>query len=269
VSVRRASLITLAAVVLVVVGLALAGPALRQYWSARAANPVRRGVALARDLGCFACHGDAGGAGIPDPGGDDLAVPAWSGGLWMMYVEDDDEIREFILDGVSRARAESRSGREERERMAIAMPAYRSILGPRETEDLVAAFRVLSGMSRPPSGTPEGRGHDLARSWGCFSCHGPGGCGGRPNPGSLAGFVPGWYGPDFDDLVRDRGEFDTWIREGRIPRLDAHPVGSLFLERQRLRMPPYRGLTDADLDDLWAYVAWLEQTGGGVRPEER
>jgi len=182
----------------------------------------------------------------------------------MMYVENDDDIREFILDGITSERAASRAARAELEGMAIRMPAYRGWVDDRELADLVAAFRVLSGMSAPAPGTLEGEGHDRARRLECLACHGPGGSGGLPNPGSLTGFVPGWYGAEFEDLVRDRAEFDAWVREGSLPRLEEHPVASRFLARQRIRMPAYARLTDEDLDALWAYAAWLDRTSGGA-----
>ncbi|MGD8376294.1 MAG: c-type cytochrome [Acidobacteriota bacterium] len=241
----------------------LAAPAgLRAYWSVRDANPVRRGVARARELGCLTCHGPGGLEGIPDPGLPEGGVPSWGGGVWMMYVENDEEIREFILDGVSRARAGSVSAQAEREKAAVQMPAYRDVLGGSDLDDLVAAFQVLSGMSRPEKGTAADRGYRLARTWHCFSCHGPGASGGVPNPGSLAGFIPGWYGPAFEDLVRDRSEFDAWVRDGWIDRLARSRVAAHFADRQRIKMPWYPDFSDGDLDDLWAYTVWLGEHGG-------
>jgi hypothetical protein len=112
-------------------------------------------------------------------------------------------------------------------------------------------------MSRPAAGTGAARGLEVAQRWRCFSCHGPAAAGGLSNPGSFAGFIPGWYGADFADLVRDRGEFDAWIREGQIPRLAQHPIASFFVRRQKLQMPTYKDLTAEDLDALWAYAGWL------------
>jgi mono/diheme cytochrome c family protein len=184
----------------------------------------------------------------------------------MMYVKDEAEIREFILDGVSRRRAASESAREERRVAAVSMPAYKNVLTKREADDLVAAFAVLSGMNRPSDDSPEGRGYDIAHSQQCFSCHGPGGSGGLPNPGSFTGFIPGWHGADFRDLVRSRDDFETWIRTGTILRLADNPVASIFIRRQRLKMPAYRKLTPAELEALWSYVSWLGRTEGGLIP---
>jgi hypothetical protein len=77
--------------------------------------------------------------------------------------------------------------------------------------------------------------------------------------------VPGWYGADFTDLVRDRAEFDAWIREGSAPRFTEGWIASHFLRRQRLAMPAYRSLTPEELDALWAYTEWLARTDGGHR----
>lgn len=261
---RRILWVAGAALLLLGVGLASARRLAGLYWGIRSSNPVRRGVDRARQLGCFACHGELGGAGIPDPGGDGLEVPSWSGGMWMMYVKDDRAIREFILDGD--ADDEGGSAQEDEHVIpAIHMPAFRPVLRGSDLEDLVAAFRVLSGMSRPPQDSAATRGHDLARARRCFSCHGAAGSGGLPNPGSLTGFIPGWYGSDFRDLVRSREEFDDWVLRGSIPRLEANPIASHFVRRQRLQMPPYRGLTREELDELWAYAQWLARTDGGVR----
>jgi hypothetical protein len=131
-------------------------------------------------------------------------------------------------------------------------------------EDLVAAYRILSGMSGPPADSPEEKGYQAARTWGCFSCHGPGGSGGLSNPGSFAGFIPGWYGADFRDLVRGKEEFVSWIREGEIPRLTRNPLALYFIRRQRISMPRYKSLESAEVENLWAYARWLDRTGGGV-----
>jgi mono/diheme cytochrome c family protein len=241
-------------------------PLLRAWWSHRSSNPVRRGVARAAELGCFHCHGFQGSEGIAEPAGGE--VPSWSGGVWMMYVEDPAEVRQFILDGVSVRRAHSASATAEREAAAIRMPAYREVLRGTDLEDLTAAFLVLSGMRGPGEGTAARRGLEIARERGCFGCHGPAGSGGLPNPRSFAGFVPGWYGADFRDMVRDRREFDAWLTTGTLERLEDNPLAARFLRRQRVRMPAYRALSDADRDALWAYVRWLGATGGGVRGEE-
>ncbi|NIQ30679.1 MAG: hypothetical protein GTN89_09960 [Acidobacteria bacterium] len=185
----------------------------------------------------------------------------------MMYVKNDEEIRRYIADGSPRdgEPAHAEGGDHAHDHDAVLMPAYGDVVSRSELEDLVAAFKALSGMVAPDRGTPARDGYDLARRWRCFDCHGAAGSGGLPNPGSFVGFIPGWYGADFEDLVRDREEFDTWILEGTISRLAEHPIARRFLARQKIVMPPYPDLTQEELDNLWAYVEWLQETDGGLR----
>jgi len=260
---RRRLLIAVGTGAVLLAGAALALPVVRVYWRVHSSNPVRRGLEVATRVGCFSCHGPMGTAGIPDPKlGDD--VPSWSGGVFMMYVKSDEEVREYVQDGVSRRRAESESASAVRRRAAIQMPAFRGTLTAREIDDVVAAFLIISGMKRPADGSTEARGLELAEKHRCFSCHEAGGSGGRPNRGSFTGFVPGWYGADFRDLVRTRADFVEWVRKGTIERLSDNRLARRFIRRQRLRMPAYSDLSDDDLGALWAHVGWLEKTRGGL-----
>lgn len=261
---RRRALWLLATVGAALVFMAFLPWLVGAFWRIRSSNPVRRGIARSAELGCFHCHGTLGESGIPDPGIEGGDVPAWSGGVWMMYVKDDDDIRAFILKG-SAARKKKPP---QADRQAVFMPAYEDVLGGSDLEDLVAAFKAASGMIVPPPEAPSRRGFELARKWRCFACHGIAGSGGRSNPGSLTGFVPGWYGADFEDLVRNREEFDTWVRKGAIPRIEASLFASYFTRRQRIAMPRYESLPPEDLDALWAYTQWLKETGGGLRGGE-
>ena len=48
---------------------------------------VLRGQDLALRMGCYACHGPGGHGGNANPGASEEEVPAWNGGMMMMYVE--------------------------------------------------------------------------------------------------------------------------------------------------------------------------------------
>jgi mono/diheme cytochrome c family protein len=105
---------------------------------------------------------------------------------------------------------------------------------------------------------PARAGHDLAASLGCFGCHGPGGRGDTPNPGSLKGYIPSWAGADYPELVRDEAELAEWIRDGSPRRLRENPVAAFFLARQLIRMPAFGPeLTDREIRQIGDYVAWL------------
>ena len=93
---------------------------------------------------------------------------------------------------------------------------------------------------------------------GCFDCHGDMGIGGMPNPGSLKGYIPGFGGADFDELVRSDDELRGWIADGGIPRLRDDRLASYFIERQRIQMPAFKDhLEPDDVDALVAYVRWI------------
>jgi mono/diheme cytochrome c family protein len=158
---------------------------------------------------------------------------------------------------VTRVRAESRTWREERDRGAVRMPAYGERLTAREIEDLVEF--VLAAAGEPaPGDSLAAAGLQRAGALGCFGCHGAGARLARPNPGSFKGYVPPWDGPDFEELVRDRAEFDEWVEDGVARRFATNPLANYFLKRAPLRMPAYRNrLQPGDLNAMWAYVLWL------------
>jgi len=138
------------------------------------------------------------------------------------------------------------------------MPAFRGVLSDREIDDLVAWVVAASGFGAMPESARSG--HDLASSLGCFGCHGPGGRGDTPNPGSLKGYIPSWGGADYPELVSDDAELAEWIREGGPWRLRENPVAAFFLRRQLLRMPAFGpDVTDEEVRQIGAYIAWLRQ----------
>lgn len=89
------SVITLAALMLG----ALAAWGFFNYARAPKLTPELRGYQLAEDLGCHGCHGPRGTGGVANPGDRDNEIPAWDGGMAMMFVKSESEIREWILDG--------------------------------------------------------------------------------------------------------------------------------------------------------------------------
>jgi mono/diheme cytochrome c family protein len=148
---------------------------------------------------------------------------------------------------------------------AIHMPAFRDWVNEEVLDALVAFVRSRSDLLEP-SGESAVRGAKIASENGCFACHGAMGSGGLPNPGSLKGYIPGFSGPDFAELVHNDDELREWIWKGTIARLADDPIASVFLDRQRIQMPAYeRFLTRSEMDDLMAYIRWL--SGGTWRAQ--
>jgi mono/diheme cytochrome c family protein len=257
----------------VVVALALVGAVAALAVFRRQLTAAERGQRLAARTGCFACHGAEGTRGTQNLGRTDGSVPNFEGDL-MMFAKSGDEIREWIRDGRTAKRAASETWREERKRGVLKMPAFKRRLSHGQIEDLVAYVEAANGLPEPEDSLAK-RGLERAEALGCVGCHGPGGRLGRPNPGSLKGYVPSWGGPDFPDLVRGRQEFGEWIERGRSVRFEKNPVASFFLDRAVLKMPAYREHLDpGDVDRLWAYVEWLRSpaaaadTSGAKAPDE-
>jgi mono/diheme cytochrome c family protein len=242
-----------------------------------------RGYALAGELGCHGCHGPRGTGGVPNPKGRDAEVPAWDGGTAMMFVRNDDEIREWIMDGkpwrlALRDSLDARRRANEAQRtrdsfprpgevslrprpdappeLPLAMPAYRDVIDERQLEDLVAYYKAVADFTEMPDDARAG--YRAAQSLGCFGCHGPGGLIGVENPGSFKGYIPPWRGPDYEELVRSDDELRSWVLDGSIPRLTENRAARFFVRRQVIRMPGYRGvIADSTLADVERYIGWL------------
>ena len=134
----------------VLVLLAIAG-ALGVAWLRRPhLPPAERGRRLAEEQGCFACHGAAGTKGAANPGRKDKTVPTFAGDL-MMFANDAHEVREWILNGVTAKKRESKTWQEQRAAGALRMPAFRGKLSDRDVSDLVGdevARRLKEALAR-------------------------------------------------------------------------------------------------------------------------
>jgi mono/diheme cytochrome c family protein len=200
-------------------------------------------------------------------------VPAWDGGNAMMYVNNEQEIHEWILYGhpkrledqhkeslkdESKVDADHDHSESESTSLPISMPAFESVLSTKELNDLVEYYKAVAAFETPP---PEARdGYRVASRLGCFGCHGPGGQVGSRNPGSFKGYIPPWQGEDFAELVKNDDELRDWILRGRIERFESNRLARYFTRRQIIQMPAYRDvLRDGDLEALVSYIDWLNR----------
>jgi len=250
-------LIRILAVLGVVESAWLAAPHLRDHFFPPEDTAAVRGRRAAIRLGCFGCHGPEGVGGVANPGSEEGEVPAFIEQTQMMYVTSTNELREYVHDGAPARQLADPDYVAGVERAALRMPAYRDYVSSAELDDLVAYLRAVSGQVAPRE-REAAKGAGLALDLDCFGCHGPLGAGGVANPGSFKGYVPGFWGDDFDELVADDRELRAWIADGRIARLAEHPIGGRFIREQRLQMPAYGRHLDADaIDALVAYVRWI------------
>lgn len=233
-------------------------------WRTRGISPVQRGFVVAASSGCFGCHGVGGLTGFDDPEGRLGSVPPFSREALLSYAKNEQEIREWILDGAP-ARLRADAAADEGAPALLRMPAWRGILTDAQVADLVAYVKAVSDYERPDDPAAE-RGRQTAVRLACFGCHGPQGRGSMPNPRSFKGYIPSWDGDDFGDVAAGEAEVREWIVEGSARRLREHPVARFFLRRQAVQMPAYGPhLTEAEIDALVAYIRWVRKGGAAGR----
>jgi mono/diheme cytochrome c family protein len=244
--------------VLAAIAIVLAVAAVAASYGRRAhVSRVQRGWTVAYQKGCFTCHGPGGIRGMADPGHGLDEVPPFSGGLITMYARSEDEIREWILDGLPRRVRDDPEQMKLRANAVIRMPAWRGLLSDRQVDDLVAFVKAVSDFEGPDDAKAS-EGRDVANRMGCFNCHGPQGRGTMPNPRAFKRYIPSWDGPDFPDLARDDGEIREWILDGRPRRLQQSRIGRFYLDRQAVQMPAYRGhVSPEEVDRMVDYIRWV------------
>lgn len=248
-----------ALVLLVAENLFLALPSLKSFALQVETTPAERGQQLADQFGCFRCHGPNGTGGVPNPGSKEGEVPGFLGGMLMMYVENADEIREYVLEGMPARKRTNPEYVSQMEQQALRMPAFRGYLSEGELDDLLAYLHAASGLVQPDDEAAV-KGMELAYEKGCFACHNVMGSGGFANPGSFKGYIPGWWGSDFEELVTSEEELREWIEKGEIKRLTSHPIARYFVEWQRAKMPKFeKFLKPREIDALVSYVRWVHE----------
>ena len=102
----------------------------------------------------------------------------------------------------------------------------------------------------------------------CFICHGLYGQGGNNNiENSLKGYIPGWFGRDFD-ILTDHGEpkaIRQWITEGTSDSITGEwligPIADYILQKQSVKMIAFNTLPDEDIDVLIKYIQFIRQYG--------
>ncbi|MFN8176341.1 MAG: c-type cytochrome [bacterium] len=220
-----------------------------------------RGKHVAMRAGCFGCHGDGGHGRVANPGSA-TGVPGFREGVLLMYAESASELREWISDGAPRRLQEDADYRAAREKLGLRMPAFKDKLDAEEIDQLVSYIMAVSQTYAPAPDTPEAKGLEIAEKNACFGCHGDLGLGGNGNLASFKGYIPGFWGADYDELVRDDAELREWIETGSSRRLAANPIARRYLSSQIVSMPAYKDrLGPAEIDALVAAVKWIHAAG--------
>lgn len=213
---------------------------------------VHRGKLVAEKYGCFACHSADGIKGFPNPNSKYKTVPSWQGGTAMMFIHGPDDIRQWVMQG-------HLDGETGDTAALVPMPAYESVMSEEEFIDLELYLEAIMEIIKIDD--PEAKeGYDLTKKVGCFSCHGPYGLGGATNYGGLKGYIPGWEGDDFADLVRSDEELYYWINYGEPERIQNNIFARYFTRNQMNEMPAYHNILEEDqVDKIVYYIHWLRE----------
>ncbi len=177
----------------------------------------------------------------------------------MMYLKTPEEIREYILDGFPKRKRNIPDLWEKYQKAKIHMPAYRDKVSGKKLDDLLTYVEAVIAWEAEEIEDPSiDEGRQLTLKWNCFNCHGVDGSGGPNNPGSFSGFIPGWLGSAYDELVQSDKELREWIKKGKIERIEKHPVAGYFLEHQTIKMPSYESeLSEEQISQIISYIKWL------------
>jgi len=145
---------------------------------------------------------------------------------------------------------------------------------------LLALGAMAVARFKRPTLTPAMRGREAALKYGCFACHGPGGTGGIPNPGSKEKEVPSWDGGTAMMYVKSESEISEWILHGHPERLEGESHdreeeesgraeeaegthGRVSPKGPPLHMPAFEGIIPQDeLSDIVAYFKAVSGFGG-------
>jgi mono/diheme cytochrome c family protein len=111
---------------------------------------AQRGYDIAEQRGCFRCHGPEGRGAAPNPRSLKGYVPPWDGADYEELVENDGELREWIMDGRPQRLQRNRIARFFLDRQEIRMPAFRGNISDEELTAIGAYIHWLRGQASSP-----------------------------------------------------------------------------------------------------------------------
>lgn len=103
-----------------------------------------RGANLTREYGCFECHGEMGGGGVPNPGSFKGYIPALIGEDFEELAPTEEDLLIWIRKGAHPAISEDPIGGRFFRAQRIRMPAYERYLSEEQIRDIAAYVRWLA-----------------------------------------------------------------------------------------------------------------------------
>jgi mono/diheme cytochrome c family protein len=109
------------------------------------------GYEVAKRAGCFGCHGPYGMGGMPNKNSLKDYIPGWDGKDFEELTKNEDELKEWILNGNIQRLQKNPIARFFTERQVVKMPAYRDVLTDDEIEQIISYInwlRIKQGYNR-------------------------------------------------------------------------------------------------------------------------
>lgn len=236
-----------------------------------------KGRKVAESAGCFACHGRTDTTTAynleklirKDKDDEDYETQSVSWFFSDYKVRTPQRYRQWIENGLPENKRNDKEDLEEHENHALKMPAYKKSLSKEEIDNLIVFLTIDNRGYLEKTDKLFSKGEKLARKAGCFACHGELGQGGINNLGSFKGYIPGFFGKDFEILTdgAKEQEIKEWIRDGVSKKFYNQNIlgfkpGKMFTEKQSIQMPAYKEyLTEEEIDTLVQYTLELHKKG--------
>jgi mono/diheme cytochrome c family protein len=112
-------------------------------WRAEIPDDAYEGRKIATRLGCFGCHGPSGMGGVRNPGSLKGHIPPWDGDEFEELVRNEQELREWILEGRIERLSRNPAARYFLDRQKTPMPAYHDYISDAELDLLVGYIQWL------------------------------------------------------------------------------------------------------------------------------
>jgi mono/diheme cytochrome c family protein len=112
---------------------------------------VAQGRGVATKYGCFGCHGPEGRGLVENPLSFKGYIPPWDGDDYLELVQNDDEFRQWVKNGVSDRFRDNPAARAFVDRQLVPMPAYSDLISDEEIDQLLAFVEWMRANPRAPS----------------------------------------------------------------------------------------------------------------------
>ncbi|MFC1744130.1 c-type cytochrome [Candidatus Riflebacteria bacterium] len=108
------------------------------WWDPKISEIAYGGLYVSHKMGCLGCHGPSGLGGITNPGSKNNQIPPWNGKRFGELARNEDEIKEWILEGIIERLKKDPDDMKYRRKHKTRMPAYKKYIDNTQLKKIVA-----------------------------------------------------------------------------------------------------------------------------------